>query len=229
MAFKTDRSFLRFLTMGAIGVRETARTLRDEGFKPIELERYCTSNKIWMTKVKRLRLPDLLCVRTGVRFEVRAKSALKVRMSDAPANPDRRWDVGLRDNDLVAFIARPSNGAGVAALSGIDSKAGHPSSLGCSRGSLLLTTCVGRSGIPLPAWRRRMMLIDTRRRRPCHTSLVPNDTRQGSLTSPGQRAMGASRWSSPLPLHDWAIAAASTLSRVSSTKRIGLISEWRPC
>src|SRR5262249_1452715 len=26
-------------------------------------------------------------------------------MSDAPANPDRRWDVGMRDEDLAAFIA----------------------------------------------------------------------------------------------------------------------------
>ncbi|HYH21714.1 MAG TPA: hypothetical protein VD995_24170 [Azospirillum sp.] len=79
--------------------------LRSLGFQPIELERYCASNKIWMTKVKRLRLPDLLCVRTGLRVEVRAKSDLKIRMSDAPANPDRKWDAGLRDDDLVAFIA----------------------------------------------------------------------------------------------------------------------------
>ena len=74
------------------------------GFEPIELERYCTSNKIWSTKVKRLRLPDLVCVRTGVRVEVRAKSDLKIRMSDAPANPERRWYAGLRDDDLTAFI-----------------------------------------------------------------------------------------------------------------------------
>ena len=32
-----------------------------------KLERYSRSNKIWSTKVKRLRLPDLLCVRTGLR------------------------------------------------------------------------------------------------------------------------------------------------------------------
>jgi len=105
MGFKTDTSFLRFLTMGAVGVRATMDAMRQCGFQPVELERYCTTNKIWMTKVKRLRLPDLLCVKTGVRVEVRAKSDLKVRMSDAPTNPDRRWDVGLRDEDLVAFVA----------------------------------------------------------------------------------------------------------------------------
>ena len=105
MAFKTDNSFLRYLTMGAIGVRSTMDVLERLGFEPIELERYSSSNKIWSTKVKRLRLPDILCVRTGVRVEVRAKSDLKVRMSDAPDNPERRWDVGLRDTDLVAFVA----------------------------------------------------------------------------------------------------------------------------
>jgi hypothetical protein len=104
MGFKADTSFLRFLSMGAVGVHRTMERLRDRGFKPIELERYCGSNKIWATKVKRLRLPDLLCVKTGMRAEVRAKTDLKIRMSDAPANPDRVWDAGLRDDDIVALI-----------------------------------------------------------------------------------------------------------------------------
>jgi HEAT repeat protein len=104
MGFKVDASFLRFLTMGAVGVRAVQHHLTTHGFVPIELERYCTTNKIWSTKVKRLRLPDLLCVRTGLRIEVRAKSALCVKMSDALANPERRWDAGLRDEDLVAFV-----------------------------------------------------------------------------------------------------------------------------
>lgn len=105
MGFKTDTSFLKFLTMGATGVRSTLKVMTDLGFQPIELERYSASNKIWSRKVKRFRLPDILCVLTGTRIEVRAKSDLKVRMSDAPDNPDRRWDVGLRDDDLVAFVA----------------------------------------------------------------------------------------------------------------------------
>ena len=102
--FKADTSFLRFLSMGAVGVHRTMDRFRDRGFEPIELERYCGSNKIWTTKVKRLRLPDLLCVKTGMRAEVRAKTDLKIRMSDAPANPDRVWDAGLRDDDIVAVI-----------------------------------------------------------------------------------------------------------------------------
>lgn len=105
MGFKADTSFLRFLSMGAVGVHRTMDRLRDRGFEPIELERYCGSNKIWSTKVKRLRVPDLLCVKTGMRAEVRAKTDLKIRMSDAPANPERVWDAGMRDDDIVALIA----------------------------------------------------------------------------------------------------------------------------
>lgn len=113
MGFKVDSSFLRFLTMGALGVRRVATELKERGFNPIELERYSASNKIWATKVKRLRLPDLLCVRTGLRVEVRAKSDLKIRMSDAPNNPDRVWDAGLRDEDVVALIACTDGAAGL--------------------------------------------------------------------------------------------------------------------
>ena len=104
MGFKADSSFLRFLTMGARGVHQTMIQLEEMGFNPIELERYCGSNKIWATKVKRLRLPDLLCVKTGLRVEVRAKSDLAIKMSDAPGNPDRTWDAGLQDENLAAFI-----------------------------------------------------------------------------------------------------------------------------
>lgn len=105
MGFKVDTSFLRYLTMGARGTRQVITELRDLGFEPIELERYSTSNKIWATKIKRLRLPDLLCVRTGLKVEVRAKSKLTIQMSHAPGNAERIWDADADDDDLVAFIA----------------------------------------------------------------------------------------------------------------------------
>lgn len=105
MGFKVDTSFLRYLTMGARGTRQVITELRGLGFEPIELERYSTSNKIWATKIKRLRLPDLLCVRTGLKVEVRAKSKLAIQMSHAPGNSERIWDAGADDDDLVAFIA----------------------------------------------------------------------------------------------------------------------------
>jgi hypothetical protein len=104
MGFKVDTSFLRFLTMGALASQRVMSLMAAAGLQPIELERYSTSNKIWSTKVKRLRLPDLLCAKTGLRVEVRAKSDLAIRMSDAPANVARRWHSGLRPDDLIAFV-----------------------------------------------------------------------------------------------------------------------------
>ena len=104
MGLKVDSSFLRFVTMGALGTRRVAELMTKAGLQPIELERYSRSNKIWQTKVKRLRLPDLLCARTGLRVEVRAKSDLAIKMSDAPTNSDRRWNSGLAARDMIAFV-----------------------------------------------------------------------------------------------------------------------------
>lgn len=104
MNFKADWSFLEKISMGAVSSRELIRQLNSCGHQIIELERYSTSNKIWSTKIKRLRLPDLICLKCGRRIESRAKSNLDVRMSDNANNPDRRWDAGLSDKDIVAFI-----------------------------------------------------------------------------------------------------------------------------
>ena len=102
MGLKVDSSFLKFLTMGALGTRRVHELMTHAGLQPIELERYSRSNKIWSTKMKRLRLPELLCVRTGLRVEVRAKSKCAIKMSDAENNPDRRWNTGLADRDMIA-------------------------------------------------------------------------------------------------------------------------------
>lgn len=104
MGLKVDSSFLKFVTMGALGTRRAYELMTRAGLQPIELERYSRSNKIWATKVKRLRLPDLLCIRTGLRVEVRAKSKFAIKMSDAVNNPDRRWNTGLADRDMIAFV-----------------------------------------------------------------------------------------------------------------------------
>ncbi len=104
VGLKVDSSFLKFVTMGALGARRVSELMARAGLQPIELERYSRSNKIWSTKVKRLRLPDLLCVRTGLRVEVRAKSKLSIKMSDTPTAPDRRWNTGLASGDMIAFV-----------------------------------------------------------------------------------------------------------------------------
>ena len=105
MGFKEDADFARFVSMGAIGSAAVASHLRNQfGHQPVELERYAMANKVWQTKVKRLRLPDLLCVRCGLRIESRAKSKLAVVLSHSDVE-GREWDAGgMRDQDLYAFL-----------------------------------------------------------------------------------------------------------------------------
>jgi len=112
MSFKTDQSFLEKITMGAIGTQAVIDELNDNGHQVIELERYCTSNKIWSTKIKRLRMPDLICLKCGKRIESRAKSRLEIKMSDTETNVERRWNIGLRREDMVAFIRCYKDNAG---------------------------------------------------------------------------------------------------------------------
>ncbi len=108
MALKQIDQFLRFITMGAAGGAAVSHDLREHhGHRTIELERYAMANKLWATKLKRLRLADLLCLDCGLRVEARAKSDLKVRMSHSKTS-GREWDAGLRDRDLCAFV--PWNG-----------------------------------------------------------------------------------------------------------------------
>ena len=105
MGFKEDADFARFLSMGALGTAAVAQHLRSQlGHAPVELERYAMSNKVWQTKVKRLRLPDIVCTRCGLRVESRAKSKLAIVLSDSNV-PGREWDGGgMRDDDLYAFV-----------------------------------------------------------------------------------------------------------------------------
>lgn len=104
MGLKDITSFLRKLTMGATATLATKTYLSSIGFEPVVLERQSASNKIWFTKLKGQRFADLLCTRTGLRVEVRGKSQLEIKMSDSPNKPDRRWDAGLRGEDLVALV-----------------------------------------------------------------------------------------------------------------------------
>lgn len=116
MAMKEDWSFLDKISMGANATIKVTELLNANGHRIIELERYSSSNKMWATKIKRLRIPDLLCLSCGRRIESRAKSKLGIIMSDSPTNHERRWDAGLRDEDLVAFInCHKSNDSWIAA------------------------------------------------------------------------------------------------------------------
>lgn len=104
-SFKTDESFLEKISMGAIGTHKVFATLRELGHEPIELERGSMNYKIWKKiKVKRIRVPDILCVDSGIRIESRAKTKLQISMSHSISDPERGWDYGMKDTDYVALI-----------------------------------------------------------------------------------------------------------------------------
>lgn len=108
--FKSDDSFLRKLVVGASGVNTTIKKLKELGFNPIELERGSTGFKIWRKiKIKRIRVPDILCLNTGLRFESRGKTKLEISMSHSLNDPKRAWDFGMRDDDIVTIVAFEQN------------------------------------------------------------------------------------------------------------------------
>lgn len=104
-SFKTDESFLEKISIGAIGTQRVFATLRLLGHQPIELERGSMNYKIWKKiKIKRIRVPDILCVDNGIRIESRAKTNLEISMSHSTSDPERGWDFGMKDNDYVALV-----------------------------------------------------------------------------------------------------------------------------
>ena len=70
----------------------------------VELERGSLDSKLWKdVKRKRVRIPDLLCVKCGLRVESRAKAKAELTMSHSEGDAERAWDFGMVDSDLVAF------------------------------------------------------------------------------------------------------------------------------
>jgi hypothetical protein len=110
-AFKSDESFLEKISMGATGTQAVLSHLTTIGHRPIELERFSTSFKIWKSiKIKRIRVPDILCLRCAIRVESRAKAAFEVSMSHSLSDSERAWDYGLSDSDYVAIIVCVKDG-----------------------------------------------------------------------------------------------------------------------
>ena len=103
--FKRDDSFLEKISIGAVGTQKVFEHLKQDDHIPIELERGSMSYKIWKKiKIKRIRVPDILCVNNGIRIESRAKTKLEITMSHSVSDPERGWDSGLKDNDYVALV-----------------------------------------------------------------------------------------------------------------------------
>jgi len=103
---KTYESFLEKIAIGVIGVKSTLDTLQKQGHNPIPMEKGTTSFKIWASfKTKRFRVPDIVCLNCGKRFEVRAKTKPEISMSHSERDPDRAWDYGLTDEDYVVIVS----------------------------------------------------------------------------------------------------------------------------
>lgn len=103
--FKSDTSFLEKISMGAIATRRVFDHLQEQGHQPLELERGSMSFKIWKNiKIKRIRVPDLLCVTCGCRVESRAKTKLEISMSHSFSDQERGWDYDLHESDFVALV-----------------------------------------------------------------------------------------------------------------------------
>lgn len=111
-SFKTDESFLEKISIGVIGTQQVFSVLQRQGHKPIELERGSMNYKMWKKiKIKRIRVPDILCVDNGIRVESRAKTKLEISMSHSSSDPDRGWDFGMKETDYVAIVICEKNGS----------------------------------------------------------------------------------------------------------------------
>lgn len=93
--------------MGAIGSKAVQKDLKEVGYNFVELERGATDTKIWKdVKRKRVRIPDLVCTKTGQRIESRTKTKKpEITMSHSPDEAERAWDFGMIDEDWVAVPA----------------------------------------------------------------------------------------------------------------------------
>lgn len=104
LAFKPDSSFFRKIAIGAVGSRAVAADLERRGHQIAELERGSTDTKLWKeVKRKRVRIPDLVCLRCGFRIESRAKTKPDLAMSHSLTDESRAWDFGMVDDDWIAF------------------------------------------------------------------------------------------------------------------------------
>jgi len=104
LSFKPDASFFRKIVVGAVGARAVVDDLNADGHDFRELERGSTETKLWKdVKRKRIRIPDLVCIRCGQRVECRAKTKIELAMSHGPTSVERAWDFGMVDSDWIAF------------------------------------------------------------------------------------------------------------------------------
>ena len=104
MGFKSNDMFVRYTTIGAEAANAVRADLKLHGHEVMELERFAMSNKVWQTKPKRMRVPDLVCTKCGLRVESRGKSTKLGIIASQSETDDRGWEGGMRERDLFAFV-----------------------------------------------------------------------------------------------------------------------------
>ncbi len=103
LSLKPDSSFFRKIVVGAVGARAVRDDMAALGHNFVELERGSTDSKLWKdVKRKRVRIPDLVCLRCGQRIESRAKTRNELAMSHSE-QAERTWDFGMVPQDWIAF------------------------------------------------------------------------------------------------------------------------------
>ena len=123
LAYKPDASFFRKIAMGAVGARTVVTDLSQHRHDIVELERGSTDTKLWKdVKRKRVRIPDLVCTRCGLRIESRAKTKPDLSMSHSPVDEARAWDFGMVDSDVVAFPICKANDESYWSLGRLDAE-----------------------------------------------------------------------------------------------------------
>jgi hypothetical protein len=104
LAFKPDASFFRKIAIGTVGTRAVCSDLALRGHELVELVRGSLDTKLWKdVKRKRVRIPDLVCRRCGLRVESRAKTKAELSMSHSFTDAARSWDFGMVETDCIAF------------------------------------------------------------------------------------------------------------------------------
>ena len=103
-SFKPAASFFEKIALGAVGAEAVKALLNDRGHLFVELENGALDTKIWKdVKRKRVRIPDLVCLRCGRRLESRAKTKPEISMSHSIDDAERDWGFGMIPEDWVAF------------------------------------------------------------------------------------------------------------------------------
>ncbi|WP_337166085.1 hypothetical protein [Vibrio fluvialis] len=100
--YKDDATFLKYLTMSFVGESAAIELMKPYGHE-FEFDGYgAGSRELFKDELlKKKRTPDLICKLCKQKLEVRAKSNLKIAMSDSASRP---FDRELKAEDWVGFV-----------------------------------------------------------------------------------------------------------------------------